>query len=135
MDEELKGNEKIEEYIELLKSEPSNETLAALLTSIRRRMQEKGQFVVAVEAVLDGSLQVKAREIKGKGKWFLAFTTFDQQLLGVGQDNVMSTFKADIKQLLEMALSSEGIEGIALNPWDKSFLLNRQMIEIIVGNM
>ena len=48
-DNELQGNEKIEEAIAALQQEPTQEMLAHTLTVIRRRMQEKGQFVIAVE--------------------------------------------------------------------------------------
>ena len=42
-DNELQGNEKIEEAIAALQQEPTQEMLAHTLTVIRRRMQEKGQ--------------------------------------------------------------------------------------------
>lgn len=40
-DNELQGNEKIEEAIAALQQEPTQEMLAHTLTVIRRRMQEK----------------------------------------------------------------------------------------------
>ena len=48
-DETLKGNEKIEEAILGLQKETSQEMLAHVLTVIRRRMNENGQVIVAVE--------------------------------------------------------------------------------------
>lgn len=130
-DEALIGNEKIEEYISLLAKEPSDEVLAVLLSLIRKRMKEKGQLVVSVEPIADGSLQLKAREIKGKGKWFVAFTSFDQQIMG--SDKVMSTFKAEIGQLFQVVLASEEIQGVVINPWDKPLLLDRNLITLIRG--
>lgn len=131
-DEGLIGNEKIEESIERLSEAPSDEMLALVLTVLRRRMQEKGQFVVAVDATPAGlSLQVK--EIKGKGKWFVAFTSFEEQM--AGKEKVMSTFMADIGQLLDMVLGDETIAGIALNPWHHPLLLDRALIQVIKGNM
>lgn len=53
-DKGLSGNEKIEEAIAALQEEPSQELLAHTLTVIRRRMQEDGQLILAVEL-----LQVK----------------------------------------------------------------------------
>lgn len=53
-DKGLSGNEKIEEAIAALQEEPSQELLAHTLTVIRRRMQEDGQLILAVEP-----LQVK----------------------------------------------------------------------------
>ena len=49
-DDELKGNERIEEAISSLQKESSQEMLAHTLTVIRRRMNENGQFVVAAKA-------------------------------------------------------------------------------------
>ena len=48
-DEGLQGNERIEEAILALQQEPTEELLAHALTVLRKRMQEKGQFIVAVE--------------------------------------------------------------------------------------
>ena len=48
-DEGLKGNEKIEEAIQALQQESTQEQLAHTLTVIRRRMRENGQLIVAVE--------------------------------------------------------------------------------------
>lgn len=131
-DEGLIGNEKIEESIERLLEAPSDETLALVLTVLRRRMQEKGQFVVAVDATPAG-LSLLVKEIKGKGKWFIAFTSFEEQMLG--NEKVMSTFMADIGQLLDMVLGDETIAGIALNPWHHPLLLDRALIQVIKGNM
>ena len=58
MDEGLKGNEKIENYVAMLQKEPSQELLAVTLTSIRRRLKEGGQFIVPVDYGEDGRLQV-----------------------------------------------------------------------------
>ena len=84
-DDELKGNERIEEAISSLQKEPSQEMLAHTLTVIRRRMNENGQFVVAVEPPKPGqamSMQLKAVKT-GDGKiWWTAFTSFDEELKG-----------------------------------------------------
>lgn len=68
MDEGLKGNEKIENYIGMLQKEPSQELLAVALTSIRRRMKEGGQFIVPVCYGADGRLQIQIMQINGR-KW------------------------------------------------------------------
>lgn len=129
-DECLIGNEKIEEYIVKLKQEPSDEMLAMLLTAIRRRMQEQGQFVVAVDMTPAG-LQLQTKEIKEKGKWFIAFTSFEEQM--AGNEKVMSTFMADIGQLFDMALQNESIQGVVLNPWNHSLLLDCELLRVIKG--
>ena len=51
---------KIEEAIAALQQEPTQEMLAHTLTVIRRRMQENGQFIVAVEPPTgDGQIRVR----------------------------------------------------------------------------
>ena len=50
-DKGLQGNEKIEQAIVALQQEATQEMLAHTLTVIRRRMREKGQFILSVEPV------------------------------------------------------------------------------------
>ena len=59
-DKELAGNEIIEEYIAILQKEPSEEMLAVVLSTIRRRMREGGEFVVAVDPSIGGQFQIFA---------------------------------------------------------------------------
>lgn len=130
MDEGLKGNEKIESYVAMLQKEPSQELLAAALTSIRRRMKEGGQLIVPVDYGEDGRLQVQVLQIDGR-KWLPAFTGFEEQMKGKTQ--VMSTFLASIDQLLGMALTGD-VEGLLLNPWDLTMRLDKNLIQIIRGD-
>ncbi len=62
-DEGLKGNEKIEEAIAALQKEATPEQLAHTLTVIRHRVQEGGQFIVAVEPSLTQT-QMNVRVVK-----------------------------------------------------------------------
>ena len=131
-DNTLDGNEKIEEAAKLLAKEPSDELLAHTLTLIRNRMKEGGEFIIGVEAP-DGSGQAKLSYIEtadGK-KWWVAFTSMDQQL--AGKIKVMSTFQTDIKQLLERAIRVPEIDGVIINPWDKTFRLSKPLISITLG--
>ena len=77
--------------------------LAHTLTVIRRRMNENGQFVVAVEPPKPGqvmSMQLKAVKT-GDGKiWWTAFTSFDEELKG--SSSVKSTFLVSLEQLIHM---------------------------------
>ena len=118
-DKGLQGNEKIEEAILALQQEPTEELLAHALTVVRRRMREQGQFIVAVEPPSDGK------------KWWSAFTGFEEELKGSG--TVMSTFLTDIEQLFRMALTAEGIEGVILNPWNRTLMLDKHLLRIILG--
>lgn len=90
-DEGLKGNEKIEEAIQALQQESTQEQLAHTLTVIRRRMRENGQLIVAVEPSI-GQEQLKLQAVQtSDGKtWWCAFTSFEEELKGA--DTMKSTF-------------------------------------------
>ena len=64
-DKGLSGNEKIEEAIAALQEEPSQELLAHTLTVIRRRMQEDGQLILAVEPPA-GEAQLRIQKCRHK---------------------------------------------------------------------
>ena len=64
-------------------------------------------------------------------KWWAAFTSFDEELKGSG--SVMSTFLTDMKQLFTTAITTEGIEGVIINPWNRTIMLDKTLIRIILG--
>ena len=129
-DEGLKGNEKIEEAIAALQQEATPEMLAHALTVIRKRVRENGQVIVAVEPPT-GDGQIRLQAVKaGEDTWFAAFTGFEEELKG--GDRVKSTFLADMEQLFTMALQAEGIQGVILNPWNRTFLLDKTLIKILM---
>ena len=131
-DNELQGNEKIEEAIAALQQEPTQEMLAHTLTVIRRRMQEKGQFVITVEPPTgDNQLKLQAIATDDGKVWWMAFTSFDEELKG--SNSVMSTFMTDIKQLFTSALQADAISGIILNPWNRTIMLDKNLIQITLG--
>lgn len=131
-DEGLQGNERIEEAILALQQEPTEELLAHALTVLRKRMQEKGQFIVAVEPpVGDGTMKLQTIRTKDGGLWWMAFTGFDEELRGSG--SVMSTFMADIGQLFRSAVSVEDIQGVIVNPWNRTLMMDKNLIKITLG--
>ena len=121
-DETLKGNEKIEEAILGLQKETSQEMLAHVLTVIRRRMNENGQVIVAVE-MNPGNTQMAVK------CWWYAFTSFDEEMKG--PESVKSTFLTDIGKLFDAAMTVPEIEGVILNPWNRTIMLDKQLIRII----
>ncbi len=134
IDKTLQGNDKIETAVAALQQEPSQEMLAHVLTVIRRRMNEKGELIIAVDPSATASgLQVQAVQTDDGRKWWAAFTSFDEELKGAG--SVMSTFLTDMKQLFTTAITTEGIEGIIINPWNRTIMLDKTLISIILGNM
>ena len=131
-DKGLQGNEKIEEAIAGLQKETTQEMLAHTLTVIRRRMQENGQFIVAVEPPTgDGQIRVQAIKTEDGRSWWAAFTSFEEELKGGG--NVKSTFLTDIDRLFETALTADEIEGVILNPWNRTIMLDKYLIKVILG--
>ena len=129
-DEGLKDNEKIEEAIAALQQEATPEMLAHALTVIRRRVRENGQLIVAVEPPA-GDGQVRLQAVKaGEGTWFAAFTGFEEELKG--GDRVKSTFLADMEQLFTLALQAEGIQGVIVNPWNRTLMLDKTLIKILM---
>ena len=119
IDEGLQGNEKIETAIAALQQEASEEMLAHTLTVIRRRMKEGGQFIVAVEPPTGGN------------QMWAAFTSFEEELKGSG--SVMSTFLTGIEQAFRAVLAAEGAKGIIVNPWNRTIMLDKNLIRIILG--
>lgn len=131
-DEGLKDNERMEQAILSLQQNPTQEMLAHALTVVRRRMQVHGQLIVAVEPPV-GNQQMRLQAIQtddGK-KWWAAFTSFDEELKGGG--SVMSTFLTDMEKLFVSALSVDEIEGVIINPWNRTLMLDKNLIRIIRG--
>ncbi len=131
-DQNLQGNEKIEDAILQLQQEPTQELLAHALTVVRRRMKEQGHLIVAVDpAGAMDSLQIQTVQT-GDGKlWFAAYTGFEEQMKG--SNAVMSAFTAEIEKLFQTALQTDAVEGVILNPWNRTLMLNKNLIHIIMG--
>ena len=140
-EEALQGNENIEQAIAALQQNATPELLAHALTAIRSgrgrcriwycRIRENGQFVVAVEPN-PGTTQMSLKVVQtpdGRAWWY-AFTSFEEEMRGAEQ--VQSTFMADIGKLLETALTVPEIEGIILNPWHRTLMLDKTLIQIIL---
>ena len=108
--------------------------LAHTLTVIRRTMTKKAQMIIAVEPPRgDNQIRLQIVETPDGKKWWAAFTSFDEEMKGGNQ--VMSTFLADMDQLLKSSLSANDIEGVIFNPWNKTIMLNKKLINIVLGNI
>ena len=133
-DEGLLGNEKIEEAIAALQQQPTQELLAHALTVVRRRMRENGQVIIAVEPnAAAGQMKLQAVKTSDGNSWWAVFTSFDEELKGGG--SVMSTFMTDIGKVLEAALSEEEISGVIINPWNRTLMLDKTLIRIVLGDV
>ena len=133
-DEGLLGNEKIEDAIAALQQQPTQELLAHALTVVRRRMRENGQVIIAVEPnEAAGQMKLQAVKTTDGKNWWAVFTSFDEELKG--GKSVMSTFMTDIGKLLEAALSEEEISGVIINPWNRTLMLDKTLIRIVLGDV
>ena len=131
-DEKLQGNEKIETAIEGLRKEPTQEMLAHALTVIRRRMKEDAELIVAVDPALEGSqLNVHVLRLEDGSSWWMAFTSFEEEIKGANK--VMSTFMGNMRQMFDAVLKTEGVDGIIVNPWNRTLMLDKTLIRIILG--
>ena len=45
----------------------------------------------------------------------------------------MSTFLTDIEKLFTSALSVEVIDGVIINPWNRTLMLDKNLIRIVRG--
>ena len=121
IDVSLIGNDKIEEAIVNIQKEPTEENLVRALSIVKHRMNDKGQLIIAVEPPLPEDGQM----------WWIAYTSFDEELKGA--DNIKSTFLTDIDKLLNSALQVDEISGIIINPWNKTLMIDKELIKIIIG--
>lgn len=131
-DKGLQENEKIEQAIAALQQEATQELLAHALTVIRRRMNENGQFILAVEPPTgDNQLRIGTVKTGDNKVWWAAFTSFEEELKGSG--SVMSTFLTGIEQAFRAVLAAEETKGIIVNPWNRTIMLDKNLIRIILG--
>ena len=131
-DDMLKKNEDIDRALEALQKQPTQEGLAHALTVIRHRMQDGGQLIVSVEPPAgDGRISLRAISTEDGGRWWTAFTSFEEQ--SRGGDSVQSAFQADIRQLFHAALSVPELDGIVINPWNHTLRMDKTLIRITIG--
>ena len=74
-------------------------------------------------------LAVKSVQTEDGKCWWYAFTSFDEEMKG--PESVKSTFLTDIGKLFDAAMTVPEIEGVILNPWNRTIMLDKQLIRII----
>ena len=124
----LEGNDVIENAISRYYSESSRDSLTGVLESIRQRMHADGHFVFPVLVDEEDPTLFSFRSISTKdGKlWNAAFTSQVEFEKGA-PSQVISNF---IDSMLKSCLETEA-EGFIINPWGQSFMLSKELIEII----
>lgn len=148
-DSYLKHNDLIEVAIEMFYQDSSKDNLVKLLEAIRNRMNQEGHFIIPVETpqaavdMIDISnikvwdvvtagedLHFKMRQLETKDgrQWLVAFTS--QKEMDKGESSsVISNF---MDSFLEAVVDMEHIDGVILNPWDKFFLLDKELIKVMM---
>lgn len=142
-------NEIIEKAIVELNTERNQDNFFAVLESIRFRMNDHGSFLVPVEipqAAIDmidlenvkvGDV-VQAKEdlhfvmrklqLENCEEALVAFTS--QEEINKGQPTSILSHSMDT--FLKGVVGMDRIVGVVLNPWGASFLLEKDMIEMIL---
>lgn len=124
----LDGNEQIEAAIEQYYADHSEESVTAILDTIRERMHADGHFVFPVAWDENDKNRFEFLKLRsGDGKaWSAAFTSREEYEKGA-KAQLLSYF---IDSAMKFCLQSE-TEGFVINPWGRSFLLTKEMMERI----
>ncbi len=124
----LDGNEQIEAAIEQYYAERSEESVDAILDTIRERMHADGHFIFPVAWDENDKNRFEFLKLQsGDGKaWTAAFTSREEYEKGA-KAQLLSYF---IDSAMKFCLQSE-TEGFVINPWGRSFLLTKEMMERI----
>ena len=123
----LAGNELIEEAIDKFHADSCKENLVGVLDAIRQRMHADGHFMFPVASSEDGKGFALRTVLTKDGKeWVAAFTSPAEHEKGEASE-IVSHF---IDAMLKEALDSDNA-GFIINPWGKSFMLAKELIEMI----
>ena len=124
----LDGNELIDEAIERFYADGSKDNLIAVLDVIRQRMHADGHFIfpVIMDEEDENRFSFQAIQTKDGKLWNAAFTSQAEFEKGA-PSRVISNF---IDSSMKFCLESE-TEGFIINPWGQSFMLAKELIEMI----
>ena len=144
------GNEAIEEAIAGFRATKDKDRLLMLMVMLQRRMEEGGQFLVAVEvpqAAIDmidpetvkagDVLQAKedlrfvprTLQLNAEKETFAAFTSREEAMKG----EPSSVISVSIRQFFESVLAEEKVAGGTLNPWGELFFVPKDMMQAILN--
>ncbi len=124
----LEGNELIETAIAEYYAEDSKEKLVGVLDAIRQRMHEDGHFIIPVIVNEDDENQFTFRTIQTNDEKLLHVVFTSQDEFAKGENSaVISHF---IDSTLHFCLQTEAT-GYIINPWGQSFLLTKDLIQMI----
>ena len=125
----LIGNESIEKAIERYYADTSKENLIGVLDALCRRMQQNGHFIVPVIASEDEmKFAFRTVQLDDGSVWMVLFATQKEFEKGAPSE-VLSHFMDATLQ----AVRSSDMPGCIINPWGRSFLLTKELIEILLS--
>ena len=132
-DKELVGNYMIEKAVHTFKEQTTDETLAYVLTAIRQRVKEHGHFVIAVDYVMQGApLTIRPLATSDGNQWWAVFTSYEEEMKGKGKSQPVSLFTADMEQIFDQVRNVPEINGVIINPWSESLVLNKKLIDVVM---
>ena len=147
-DDTLTGNVIIEDAIARYYEKGDRESLIGVLDAILQRMKADGHFMIPVippqamaemidvEHVRVGDTVTNEEDLYFKlhhiqtndGKmWFVAFTSDEEYRKGEATSIISNFIDSMLEGCADMAE-----EGIILNPWGQSFLLTKDLIQLII---
>ena len=124
----LDGNELIEQAISAFHTEATKERLSAVLEAIRTRMHQDGHFMIPVITSEDGSeFTFRSMKTNDGKEWLVAFTSPTEYEKGQPSQIVSNFIDATLKGCMDA-----GSPDFIINPWGLSFLLTRELIDMII---
>lgn len=124
----LDGNEVIEEAISAYRAGSTKESLCGVLDAIRTRMHQDGHFMIPVVMSDDGNqFSIRTIQTKDGKEWLAAFTSPAEHEKGA-PSQILSHF---IDSVVKTCMDSE-YAGVILNPWGESFMLARELIDMMI---
>lgn len=124
----LAGNSIIEEAIGKYYQENSQDNLYGVVSAILYRMHANGHFLIPAVTQEDGtSFELHHIQSNDSKMWLVVFTSQDEYEKGQ-KASVISYF---IDAFLEMCKDMPE-EGIVINPWGQSFLLTKELINLLL---
>ena len=74
---------------------------------------------------------MRVLETQDGKSWFLAYTSFEDQRKD--SNPVMSAFTAGMRELFRMTLDEKQVDGLIINPWNRTIILDKKLLWIIIG--
>ncbi|MCR4671881.1 MAG: ADP-ribosylglycohydrolase family protein [Lachnospiraceae bacterium] len=124
----LEGNEIIREAVSAYYKAPSEETVFKVTEAVRTRMHADGHFLVPVTVSEDGTEFAFRTLLNKNGEECLAAFTSREEYEKGTKSQVLSDF---IDQMLKVCLDT-GFPGIIIDPWGESFMLTKDLIEMMI---